>query len=290
MFPNFLIVGAMRSGTTSLYNSLANHPSIYFPHLKEPRFFSSLINDLAKNGPGDKYIKFINSWESYKNLYNNAGGAIATGDASVENLYLHNQVIPKIHQYLGDVKIIIVLRNPYKRAVSAYKYLLMKGRETLTFNDALQEEGNRMKKKWLPIWYYKNNGFYYSQVKSYLNSFSNVKIILFEDLINKPNQTLNEVSHFLLDEHTYNLKDITVSNKSGKDVFYSIYQKNNMLRIIYKTLPRNTRKYFIKYIGQYLSDQYDKSIDLENPLNQCYNEDINKLMGLIERDLRPWLK
>ena len=52
MLPNFVIAGATRSGTTSLYYYLKQHPEISFPSLKEPRYFSSTKLDLPQNGPG----------------------------------------------------------------------------------------------------------------------------------------------------------------------------------------------------------------------------------------------
>lgn len=288
MLPNFLLVGALRSGTTSLYYSLKKHPSIYFPELKEPRFFSWLAKGKG-NGPRDDNIPFINSWEAYKKLYLNTGMAEAIGDASVENLFFHNKVIPHIKHYLGDTKIIIILRNPYERAISSYRYMLMKGRETLPFKRALEQEEKRMKENWLPIWFYKNNGFYYNQVKSYLNSFSKVKILIFEDLLYRPEQTLKDIHSFLLPKSNLINNTFSKSNFSGIEGFCSFYQNHLLIRKVNQWMPQKMRKYYIQTLNVVLKDKQSYN-HLINKLNKCYNNDIQKLMNLINRDLDPWLK
>ena len=64
MLPNFIIAGATRSGTTSLYYYLKQHPKIDFPSIKEPRYFSSIELKLPQNGPGDESVdvKLIKSF------------------------------------------------------------------------------------------------------------------------------------------------------------------------------------------------------------------------------------
>ncbi|MFW6008568.1 MAG: sulfotransferase family protein [Nanoarchaeota archaeon] len=287
MLPNFLIVGALRSGTTSLYNTLADHSSVYFPDLKEPRFFSSFTQK-AKNGPGDRMIPFIESWETYKSLYKDTGAVKAVGDASVENLYLHNKVIPYIHKYLGDVKIIILLRNPYERAISAYKYLLMKGRELFTFKEALEKEKYRINNHYLPIWYYKSNGYYYNQIKSYQDSFSSVKIILFEDLLFEPQKTFSSILKFLEIDDMSDQNIFKIKNASGgNNIIYHFHAKS-FLRYMNKTLSPKLRPYFLKLMNELINNYQD--INLKQYLNGCYNEDIIKLEKLINRDLRNWLE
>ena len=54
--PNFLIVGAAKSGTTSIANYLSQHPQVYISPIKEPKFFSADENVFPHNGPGDKNV------------------------------------------------------------------------------------------------------------------------------------------------------------------------------------------------------------------------------------------
>ena len=114
----------------------------------------------------------------YKKLFQRVTGEKAVGESSVDNLYFPEQVIPLIKTLLGDVKIIIVLRNPVDRAFSAYKNLLRDGRETLTFEEGLGIEPLRRLKGYECLWRYQDLGFYYERVKAYMAHFTNVKIII----------------------------------------------------------------------------------------------------------------
>ncbi len=109
--PNFLIVGAAKSGTTSLYYYLHEHPEIFLSAIKEPKFFSS---EVLK----DQYLTrknkdlYVGSYEEYRNLFRNVQSEKAIGEASTDTLFLYGSTIPRIKKYLGDPKIIVILRNP----------------------------------------------------------------------------------------------------------------------------------------------------------------------------------
>ena len=108
--PNFLIVGAAKSGTTSLYNYLNQHPEVFMPtfnldgvNVKEPQFFvkQKIINKIHFG---------IWDWESYKDLFKKAQNHQAIGEASVFYLYYYEEAIKNIKRYLNsEVKIIIIL-------------------------------------------------------------------------------------------------------------------------------------------------------------------------------------
>ena len=87
--PNFFIVGAAKSGTTSLTNYLSKHPNIFIPKLKEPKFFSLQDNTFPHRGPGDNIVdkRVIKNLEEYERLFIPANDARAKGEASVDYLY-----------------------------------------------------------------------------------------------------------------------------------------------------------------------------------------------------------
>jgi len=172
--PNFLIVGSARAGTTSLYNYLSQHPEVYFG-AKEPKFFSSQVIKFPLNGPGDEEMEkkiYIKDFQNYKKLFSKVLSEKAIGEASADTLYYHKQTIPLIKKYLGNPKIIIMLRNPIDRAFSAHSTLALAKRETLTFSQALEQENKRIKDNWEFIWHYKKTGLYFKQVKDFLENFS----------------------------------------------------------------------------------------------------------------------
>jgi hypothetical protein len=160
--PNFLLVGA-----TAIAGYLSQHPDIYVSPIKEPKFFTSQFLRFPLQGPGDSFVEnfTIKTFDAYKQLFRRVKDEKAIGDASVDNLYFHKEVIPLIKSCLGDVKIIIVLRNPVERAFSAYKNLLRDSRETLSFEEGLNRERDRRQRGYEYIWRYLDLGFYYRQVR-----------------------------------------------------------------------------------------------------------------------------
>lgn len=105
--PNLFILGAAKSGTTFLYNTLVNHPDIFFPWEKEPSFLSS------------HFDKHINSTAKYFELFDDVQEEKIIGEASPN--YLSDPASPRILKGLfPDAKFIIALRNPADRAYSLY--------------------------------------------------------------------------------------------------------------------------------------------------------------------------
>ena len=180
--PNFLLVGAPKCGTTAIASHMAQHPDIYMSAIKEPKYFTAQSIPFPLRGPGDEFVEnfTVKTLDIYKKLFQRLNGEKAVGEASVDNLYFPEQVIPLIKTLLGDVKIIIVLRNPVDRAFSAYKNLLRDGRETLTFEEGLRIEPQRRLKGYEYLWRYQDLGFYYERVKAYMAHFTHVKVLILE--------------------------------------------------------------------------------------------------------------
>src|SRR5690554_1769397 len=160
--PNFLIVGTAKSGTTSLVQYLKNHPKIFIPDIKEPRYFSyDLLKDNGYKGPGDLENKkiAIKDKDEYENCFKKVReDVIAIGEASVETSFYFEHTIPKIKNEIGDPKIIILLRDPVKRAISAYSHLIREGRETLSIEEAIKNERLRRDNGYEFIWSYVSSG------------------------------------------------------------------------------------------------------------------------------------
>src|SRR6056297_715161 len=173
VLPDFLVVGASKSGTSSIYHYLKQHPDIFLSdEQKEGRYFSRMKGNF--NGPGDSGINeyIIPDIEHYRPLFNNHSNEKAVGDISPEYLYFHQQAIPLIKKILGDeTKIIIILRSPVERAFSGYMHFKRDKRESLSFEEALEKEEERLNNNWIWAWQYKNSGLYYKQVKAYLDNF-----------------------------------------------------------------------------------------------------------------------
>lgn len=185
-FPEFYVVGAAKSGTTSLWYYLLQHPQLFlvaYERYKELGFFAS------DHG--------IDSEEDYKLFFEEATEKQLIGE--VCNSYLTDKESPAlIKQQVPNARIIIVLRNPIDRAFSLFNWMKTEGYENIsTFEEALNNEEKRSKDDSFRqnnphgnAWHYKyfESGLYYGQVKRYLDVFGkdNCLILLFDDLKQDP--------------------------------------------------------------------------------------------------------
>lgn len=194
--PNLFIVGAARSGTTSLWQYLKTHPGIYMPEdelHKEPSYFSDIRKDLTL----DKYLAIFERANENHKWIGEASVAYITDPLSANRIYEFNPT----------AKIIIMLRNPVDRAYSLYNWMAQDGYEyAASFKEALKLEETRLLEKqstwYKPNYYwgylYFRSGLYHDQVKRYLELFKdNVLIIKFEDFINDPGSSYRQVCSFL---------------------------------------------------------------------------------------------
>ena len=220
-----LIVGGARCGTTALYHFLNAHPDITMSSIKEPKYFSSLVIDFPNRGVGDHINNdaMIRSRSEYYSLFKGIKTKYI-GEASPDYLYHHNKVVPLIKKELGDIKIIILLRNPIYRAYSAYSHLVRDNRETLKFREALIQENYRIENNYDFMWHYVKSGFYFEQVKTYLNNFKNVKILKSEEFLMNPKKEYNKVLEFLNLGKWIRL--ISVKNTTCRQTKKCIYKVN----------------------------------------------------------------
>ncbi|MBI2487107.1 MAG: sulfotransferase [Deltaproteobacteria bacterium] len=302
-FPNFFIVGAAKSGTTSLYHYLNQHPEIYMSPLKEPKYFSSSVVRFPHSGPGDIEVdkRVIKTWNNYVELFSSVSGEKRIGEASPDNLYFYEHVAPLIKQTNPGAKIIIILRNPTERAFSAYTHLVKYGRETLSFEEALEIEEQRKKDNYEFIWFYKDVGFYYSQVKRYLNTFGekNIRVYLYDDFIKNPSGLIRDIYEFL-EVNANCFPDMSTKHN------VSLIPKNRLLQNFLSeydhTLKKVFRPLFLNTIGKENTEGLvnlfkNKNLKRESImpktkryLIKLYRDDILGLKDLIKRDLSNWLE
>ena len=217
VLPNFLIVGAAKSGTTSLYHYLNEHPQIFMSPLKEPKFLSSDYLKFPLLGTNDLISEkaIVKNFDEYQKLFIEAKDYKSIGEASPDTLYFHKGTVPTIKKVLGEPRIIIILRNPVDRAFSNYTYQVISNREYLTFEQALDHEQHRIANNWSFIWGYQDLGFYYEQVKAFSDNFDQVKVCLYEDLESDPLKLVTDIYHYLGVDVSY-IPDLEkIHNRSG---------------------------------------------------------------------------
>jgi len=301
--PNFLLVGAAKSGTTTLYNYLKAHPQIYMPTRKEPLYFISEViqyhktdkwmRKAIKNNKGRKV--YIDNIDDYLKLFECASNEIAIGEATATYLYYHNHSIPKIKKELGDVKILIILRNPIHKVFSQYKYLKRGGAEPLSLLKAIQEEDRRIAKNYNSLYHYISQGLYFRQVKDFVDNFSSVKIVLLEDLNKDLNYTMDSIFKFLsVDENAY-IPSGEIFNKTG----YVPKRKVLNKLILQFFFPKELRYIAKKYVPGLYHQMKNKYFNFNSfhaelstgeikVLYKYFYEDILRLEAFLGRDLTDW--
>lgn len=299
ILPNFLIAGAAKSGTTSLYYYLKEHPDIYLSPVKEPCFFTFQTLDLPQQGIDDDKKFYIRTFEDYCGLFQGAAGKKAVGEASADTIYFYEKTIPVIKRLLGDPAIIILLRNPVTRAFSAYTHLVRDNRESLSFEEGLALEEDRIQRNWQCMWHYKKRGQYYGQVKAFMNAFSRVKVLLHDDLKKTPMSVVKEVFEFLGVDSSYQPVDTeTQYNTSGIPRFKSLNNLFLMKNIVQRSIRKTgsfllTEDRWVKLrdtLRGKLLVKAEMKLETRAYLREFFREDILKLQELTGKDLSAWLK
>ncbi len=286
--PNFFIVGAPKSGTTSLYYYLQKNPQVFMSPVKEPNYFC--YQDTIEQGLYHKE-KGVGDWQAYQNLFRNANGSHkAIGEASVSYLF-YPQVPARIKKVVPEARIIISLRNPVDRAISHYFMEYKLGYVDVPLADIVFQRTQHRRAK---LWYqqYVELGLYYDQVKRYLDTFGRdrVKIFVYEELVRDIRQSILELFHFL------DLDPVGVPDVDRKYNTYSM-PRNKLFRMMYgqKALRRLGRVLLPEPLIErvkaiFLSSKKQLPIEpaVREYLEGLYLPEIKKLETLLHKDLSVW--
>jgi hypothetical protein len=296
-WPHFLIVGTARSGTTSLHEFLGKHPEIFMPLQKEPSFFTFYNTTPVFKDARNRYIT---NADDYLKLFTNSQKKIA-GESSTPYLFFHRKTIENIQKLVPEykkLKIIIILRDPADRAYSQYMHMRRDLLEELSFDEAVAAEDKRMSEGYHFDYSYVAKGFYYEQVKDYLDNFTNVKVIFYNQLETNPQKVLDEIYTFLGVDASLNTSELKQRNQSGEmkiKWFKKIIttRKNPVLNFFRKLMGRETKKRLRNRIKSMLLKYNLKKTEMpqetRRKLIEIYREDIKKLATLLNKDLGDWL-
>jgi hypothetical protein len=295
--PNFLVIGAAKSGTTSLYHYLAQHPDVFMSPVKEPKFFALEGEKPSFRGPGDGEADAVTTLEDYRALFEGADDERAVGEASPLYLYLE-EALGRIKHYVPEARLIAVLRDPVERAYSSFLHKVRDGRETTTdFAEALALEEDRIREGWAYGWHYKRRGFYHEQIIRYYEAFGpgQIRVYLYEDLKRDPRALLRDAYGFLGVDNSFVPNLSLKHNASGipkNKLVHSLLRGRNPIKTALKPLlPEGLRK---KLLVDLQRRNLEKAplipSEVRRGLVEEYREDILKLQDLIERDLSGWLR
>lgn len=303
LLPDFLIIGAGKSGTTSVNNYLKQHPQIFVSPVKEPNFFGYELKSRGDFKAHDELRHYLNSVtriEDYVELFRGAEFNQIKGETS--NTYLYHEDAPlRIHHYIPGVKLIAIFRQPAERLYSRFLHLAREKKlPSEKFEDCLDKTS---------IWWRRNDlvkeGFYYQNLSKYYERFSSdqIKVFLYEDLQSNPGKLFKEIFRFLNVSENFTLDTSIQYNKSGyikNPIYDKLFGQRSILKRPVKHLLSDEnfkRLRSNRWLQKKLSiirglNLYRPELDpaLKKQITQeIYAKDILMLERLTKRDLNHWL-
>lgn len=277
MKPNFLVIGAARSGTTSLFKYLESHPDIFMSEIKEINFFSN-----------EKYWRKGFGW--YEKHFSKATQQ-AVGEASTSyTRFPANPGVPeRIHAYRPDIRLIYLLRDPIERFKSHYLQRIAAGHETREFDDILANHP-----KDATLW----QGRYAYQLDQYLKYFPREQIHLFtmDELKHKPEATVRAIYRFLGVDEDFRDVDLTTQHNANKTVTRKSRFGRSVLEFYHRNVEQKTYPYKVKKLFTGLAELGAKPVAKPEPtpqqldyLAEFYQADVDRLSREHGIDTSPWL-
>lgn len=261
--PDFIIIGAMKCGTTSLYYYLRNHPNIYMPNEKELNFF---IEEKNFNKGEDWYYSNFND----KFMIN--------GEASPN--YTKKHIFPgvpeRMHKVVPQAKLIFLYRNPAERSWSHYIHSLASGLETKQPKQVFTSSSN-----------YVLTSKYYWQLEPFLKYYDKNQILLIniESLKNKRKETVERVYDFLGVEPYYDEAVIEKERhqskvKTKRSLLNSLLLKTKFGNSLKKALPEELKNWYRKLSEKPLPS-YEFTPELNKTVEEHVAEDDRKFRELL---------
>ncbi len=247
--PDYLIIGAQKSGTTSLYAYLNQHPQVVPAEKKEVHFFD---------------LNFSNGVEWYRQQFARMAKSISpenesysedkyirgfiTGEASP--YYVFHPLVPqRVYQTFPQVKLILLLRNPVNRAISHYYHEVKLGFESLSLEDAIAQEETRLQDETEKLltqenyysfnhqhYTYLSRGKYVEQLTNWLKFFPKEQMLIIktEELDSQPDMIMDRVWEFLklpprpiVQYEKYNSNDYPPVDETLYNQLTSYFQPDN---------------------------------------------------------------
>lgn len=293
--PDFLIIGAYKSGTTSLVEYLGQHPQVFLPWLQEPNYFAHPAdsNSTARKPDiewGSVYRRHrTNTMRQYAALFEDAPPGSIVGECSPE--YMRSpHAVSRIHETLPNVKLVAILRNPVERAHSDYQAFVRDSIETEDFAAAVRRSPGLE-----PGHQYVLTGFYGRQLKPYYDMFGadRIKVLLNDDLRSDSLGSIRGLGDWLgveTKEWEPNLnRNRNVSGRPGNVAVSTAFRLRRRLRPWLKPIvPQWAQR---RADGLLVTGLKREPIapDVRGHLVDIYREDVSLLQALIGRDLSGWL-
>jgi hypothetical protein len=289
--PNFFIIGAPKSGTTSLARWIDDHPNGFLSKPKEPYFFNTDI------GP-----RKISALKDYEALFSSAGSHhISVGEGST--IYLQSaEAVENILAYQPEAKFIVMLRNPLDMVVSMHNQEIRSFNEDITdFEQAWRAQDARKAGRNIPkdcidpvFLQYRERACIGTQLQriKQIAPEGQLQVFLFDDLVKNPGAIYSQALNFL--ELPYHeRKDFSPENTRG-------LWRSGSLQKIFRIIDAAKKKLKIRHntgmlapLGRWNRKPVEKttvSLKLRQELVEVFKKEIDILRKECKRDLSHWLE
>ena len=284
--PDFLVIGAYKSGSTALHEALQAHPQVFVPAQKGPSFFAfdGVEEPDRPLPPGT-----VRRWEDYQALFDPAPAGSVRGEVSPE--YLANpRAAGRIRERVPGARLVAILRNPVERAFSDYLMYVRDGLEPETdFGRALDAQDERRRAA-APTGYYVETGFYGRQLRPYFEAFprERIQVHLFEDFAADPAAVLSGLFDFLGVDPALGEAPERAVNVSGVPRNALVAAAVRGGRRLAPLLPAAARRRAKAALARGL-DRPALAPEHRRRLVELYREDVAELERLLDRPLDRWL-
>ena len=265
---NLFVIGAMKSGTTSLCQYLATHPDIFMVSVKEPMHFSREEN-------------WSQGHETYLRLFADANKEMYIGEGSTEysKRPFREGVAQRIYEFNSSAQIVYVLRDPFDRIVSQHKHMVKTENESRSLREIIQNRSD-----------YLTNSYYAYQIRPYLKLFGRESVYLdtFEALKVSPASFCKRLFCWLGIDSDYvpptlnqrfNVSPTIINTLDGNSLVVKLLSSLKRVYAIDTMTPRAIRKLIKKVIPQRITDFESTEIQ----------DEIVKIRAILQPLLSKWI-
>ena len=295
--PNFFLIGAPKSGTTSLAYYLNQHDNVFFSNPKEPNFF-------ATDYPGIRWTKSIDDYLKLFRKANDKHTCIGEGTA----FYIYSEIaMKKIFEFNPNAKIILMIRNPVDRVYSMHQqYIHTLIEDEVDFKKAWNLQDTRLEGKSIPKLCREPKMLQYGEVGKLSNKIrimysifpkENIKVILFDDFVKNTEASYFEVLKFLdLPNQQIDYYEKRNPSRQFRSKFISFVIRSTPFfihDILFKMRMFPIIKFIPIYLNLLLKKPYKQPrIDpsFRKFLKNYFEKDINDMSKLIDKKLDSWLR
>lgn len=268
--PDFIVIGGMKCGSTSLYENLLSNPDIGLCLQKEIAYFCT---------------RYANSYEWYLNQFPREGKVKGEVSANYTKLHLYPEVPKRMWEHCPGVKLIYIVRNPIDRFLSHYVHNVAMEQELRTFEQILKELHDNGDYIYI--------GQYIKHIEEYLKYFSKdqLKIVLLDDLKKNGQQTMEDIYSFI-GVAANNSNEFTKCRNTGQ----AQTQHRAYVKLLCK-IPglRKIAKYIVpvKFKEKFCRQSIERPV-LNNDnfefVKRFFYKEIRSLEEYLDRDLSHWLE